>query len=150
MKADGHAADRQAIEELIYRQFGSLCWSGGRTGDWNSFSADFLPGASLYPAARPAKRQSVDAFIERLAGLAGSRLHAFRESVLGVEVCVFRNIAVAVAGCEITENEEDVNRGVEMLLLVKSDGRWQIAAQAWDMESGTEALPPELSNPWRS
>jgi hypothetical protein len=32
------------------------------------------------------------------------------------------HVAIAVAGCEITENDADVTRGVEMMLLVKDAG----------------------------
>jgi hypothetical protein len=42
---------------------------------------------------------------------------------------MFDNVAIAVAGCEITENDADVTRGVEMMLLVKDAGVWRIAAQ---------------------
>jgi hypothetical protein len=43
-------------------------------------------------------------------------------------------VAVAVAACEMTENDARVNRGVEMMLLIKTDSEWKIVAQAWDME----------------
>ena len=139
------ATDVHEIEQLIARQFGSLSWSPGTSADWDAFAADFLPGASLYPSARPVKCQSVDAFVERLAGLAGSKLQSFHEDVLGTEVRVFGNVAIAAAGCETTENESGTSRGVEVLLLVKEEGRWRIAAQAWDSESEAAPLPPELS-----
>ena len=61
-----------------------------------------------------------------MKGLAGTKLRSFAEAVLGVEVRVFGNVAVAVAGCEITENDADVNRGVEMMLLVEDAGAWRI------------------------
>lgn len=57
MAADEAASDDvQAIRALIERQFGSLSWSRGSTGDWSTFEADFFPDAALYPSARPAKR----------------------------------------------------------------------------------------------
>lgn len=142
-----HAADERAIEKLIERQFASLCWTGNRGGDWDAFAGDFFPGALLFPAARPAKQQSVRAFVERLSGLAGSKLREFHERKLGSDIRVYGNIAVAVTGCEITENGDEVTRGVEMLLLVKSDGKWHVVAQAWDMEPGAGALPDDLELP---
>ena len=42
--------DEKAIRDLIERQFGSLNWRPGTTGDWNAFTSDFLPGAPLYAA----------------------------------------------------------------------------------------------------
>lgn len=145
MKEGDQRTDEQAIRELIGRQFASLSWSPKTSADWDSFIGDFTPGASLYPSARPVKRQSVDGFVERLAGLAASELRSFREDVLGTEVRVFGNVAVAIAGCEVIENESEVNRGVEMLLLVKDQGRWRIVAQAWDTESADTKLPAHLA-----
>jgi hypothetical protein len=33
----------------------------------------------------------------------------------------------------MTENNSTVNGGVEMMLLIKSDGEWLIVSQAWDV-----------------
>jgi hypothetical protein len=71
MQTDEHLDDVQAIEALIARQFGSLSWTPETMADWDAFAADFIPEASLYPAARPAKRQTVEGFVERMKGLAG-------------------------------------------------------------------------------
>jgi hypothetical protein len=145
MKRDEESTEVRAIQELISRQFGSLSWSQGGAGDWKTFRSDFFPEASLYPAARPAKRQSVNEFVERLSGLANTELNAFHEAVLGTEVRIFGNVAVAVAACELTENENETNRGVEMLLLIKNGGEWQIVSQAWDTEREGRELPAYLS-----
>jgi hypothetical protein len=56
MQTDEHLADVQTIEALIARQFASLSWTPETSADWDAFAADFCPEASLYPAARPAKR----------------------------------------------------------------------------------------------
>lgn len=144
MKTEDHIADQQAIEAVIERQFGSLSWTPGESADWGTFMSDFFPDAPLYPATRPVKQQSVSAFRERLSGLAETKLRSFHENVLGTEVRVFGNVAVALAGCETVENETEVNRGVEMLLLVKDSGQWKIAGQAWDMESDEVKVPSYL------
>jgi hypothetical protein len=57
---------------------------------------------------------------------------------------VFGNVAVALAACEMTENDADVQRGVEMLLLIKNEGTWQIVSQAWDTESPSQPIPMRL------
>jgi len=145
MHTDDHEDDVRAIEALVARQFASLSWAPGTSADWAAFAADFLPDASLYPAARPARRQTAAAFVERMKGLAGTKLRSFREGVLGTEVRVFGNVAVALAACEMTENDAEVNRGVEMLLLVKTDGAWRIACQAWDTEGPSKRIPPHLA-----
>src|SRR5215211_3062363 len=132
MQTDNDGDDVRAIEGIIARQFASLCWAPGTSADWHSFAADFFPEATLYPAARPAQRQTVEAFVQRMKGLAGTPLRSFHEVVLGTEVRVFGNVAVALAACEMTENDGAVNRGVEMLLLIKDEGAWRIVSQAWD------------------
>lgn len=143
--SDGSPAeDAAAIQALIERQFRSLSWPRGGTGDWAEFAVDFFPEAALYPASRPPKPQSVAEFVERMSGLAGTKLHSFRETVLGVNVQVFGNVAVAAAAGEIVENETTRTRAVEMLLLVKTEGAWKIAAQAWDTETPDRPLPAGL------
>jgi ketosteroid isomerase-like protein len=144
MASDAYSADVHAIQALIARQFGSLSWAPGTPAAWEVFAADFYLDAALYPAARPAKRQTVEAFIDRMKGLAATRLRSFKETVLDTEVHVFGNVAVALAACEIIENEAGVTRGVEALLLVKDGGRWQIVSQAWDSESDTKPIPARL------
>jgi len=124
-----------------------LNWTTEAPAKWQAFAADFSPEASLYPAARPAKRQSVEAFVERMRRLAASRLRSFEEKVLGTEVRVFGNVAVAIAACETTENGIETSRAVEMMLLIKSDGAWQIVSQAWDEETASNAIPHRLIAP---
>src|SRR5829696_5684338 len=121
MEAEEHGDDVRAIERLIARQFGSLTWTPETSANWDAFAADFFPEASLYPAARPAQRQTVEAFVERMKGLAGTKLRSFHETVLGTEV-----------------------RGVEMLLLLKNEGVWRIVSQAWDTESPSKPIPGDL------
>ena len=144
MTTDEHRDDVQAIKAVIARQFASLSWTPGTSADWNGFAADFFPEASLYPAARPAMRQTVEAFIARMKGLEGTKMRSFEEAVLGTEIHVFGNVAAALAVCEITENGADVHRGVEMLLLIKNAGAWQIVSQAWDTESPSQPIPTRL------
>ena len=64
--------------------------------------------------------------------------------MLGTEIHVFGNVAVALAVCEMTENGTEVNRSVEMLLLIKNAGVWQIVSQAWDRESPSQPIPVRL------
>jgi hypothetical protein len=60
--------------------------------------------------------------------------------MLGAEIKVFGNVAVAMAACENTT----ITRNVEALLLVKEDGAWKIVSQAWDTESETNPVPAHL------
>jgi hypothetical protein len=144
MEANTHRDDVEAIEAVIKRQLSSLSWMPGTPADWNGFAADFFPEASLYPAARPAKRQTVEEFIERMKGLEAIKLRSFTEAVLGTEIHVFGNVAVAVVVCEMIANGSEVSRSVEMLLLIKNAGAWQIVSQAWDTESPSQPIPVRL------
>lgn len=79
-----------------------------------------------------------------MKNLARTKLRSFKEVVLGSEVYIFGNVAVAIAACETTENDAEVNTAVEMLLLVKSEGVWRIASQAWDRASQSNPIPVNL------
>lgn len=125
----------------IARQFTSLSWHPGRAADWDGFARDFLPAATLYAAARPAAPQSVSAFIDRMQKLSATSLPSLQETLLGTEIHVFGNVAMAIAACAITENGSPGTNTVEMLLLVKTEGAWRIASQAWDRESETARIP---------
>jgi len=136
--------DIRAIGAIIARQFGAMNWSPDAPPDWGAFAADFLPGAHLFPAARPAAARTAEDFVERMESLAGSSLRSFAQTVLGTEIQVFGNVAVAMGACENIENGTDVVRGVEAFLLVKDDGAWRIASQAWDTESDSARIPDRL------
>lgn len=144
MTATAVNADTQAIKTLIGAHFEGLRWAPGTSPDWETFASDFLPDASLIPAARPARRQTLDAFIARMNGVAQSTLRSFEESTLGMQVLVFGNVAVVFAASRMLENGTEVNHDVSGYLLVKSDGRWRIAAHAWDHASEHNPLPESL------
>lgn len=132
------------IRELVARQFASMSWPPGGGPDWISFRDDFLPDAKLYASRRPVEPHSLDQFIRRMDGLVGTRLASFSEKVLATKIVSFGNVAVAVVTCENTENATDIDRNVEMMLLVRAEGRWKIAAQAWDKETLDRPIPASL------
>ncbi len=136
--------DKDAIRAIIARQFASLNWGEGRAPGSDDFAGDFLASASLFPAARPARPIGVSDFVERMRKLSQTSLRTFEETVLGVHINVFGNIAIAVAGAEMAENGAETSRSVEMLLLVKTEGQWKIAAQAWDKATEINPLPDTL------
>ncbi len=151
------ATDLDAIRHIIDRQFTSMSWSAGGGPDAAMFKRDLIPGAPLYPAARPLLATSEDEFLKRMGGLAQTTLTSLHERPIGNQILVFGNIAVAAAASENTENEGEVNRSVEMFLLVKSGGEWKIAGQAWDKETSGTPIPekllaaadPALHSPWK-
>ena len=81
-----------------------------------------------------------------MKGLAATTLRSFNEISLGCKIHVFGTVAVAIAVCQITENDTKATRGIEMILLVKTEERWRIVSQAWDTEGETKPIPNELLN----
>lgn len=139
------ASDHAEIEALLQAQFAALAWGGGKNADWELFAEGFLPGAPLYPAARPVRASSVELFRARMEALAeDGTLECFSERLINARILVCGNVAVALAGCEMRENEKQTTCDVNAILFVKNDGVWRIAAQAWDGVSCEEAA---LSNP---
>ena len=147
LRTDIEDADVSAIKQVMSQEL-SLFWSGNKTANWEAFAGTFLPGAALFPAARPVKTQTLDQFIDRMKRLrAEGKLEAFKVSPLGCDVRVFGNVAVAFAACEMLENESTVNREINATVLVRENGVWRIAAQAWDVETGTHKIPDDLIKP---
>lgn len=144
MAAIEESVDTRAIRTLIGAHFQGLRWAPGTSPDWEAFASDFLPDASLFPAVRPARRQTLDAFIVRMNGVAQSTLRSFEESTLGVQVLVFGNVAVVLAASRMLENGTEVNHDVSGYLLVKGDGTWRIAAHAWDHATEHNPVPESL------
>ncbi len=133
-----------AIRALIGAHFQGLKWAPTTRADWAKFAADFLPDASLFPAARPSRAKTLDAFIERMSGVAQGSLRSFEERTLGMQVLVFGNLAVVLAASEMVENGTEVNHDVSGYLLVKDEGEWRIAAHAWDQASEQMPVPDHL------
>lgn len=136
--------DEHAIRTLIGAHFEGLNWTPNTTPDWATFAADFLPDASLFPAARPAQAKTLDEFVERMNGVAQGSLHTFEEHSLGMQILVFGNVAVVLAASEMLENGTGVNHDVSGYLLVKNEGEWRIAAHAWDQASEKMPVPEHL------
>jgi hypothetical protein len=150
IRMDKISQDEDQIRALIARQFTSLSWGNGTRPEWDAFAADFEPSAVLYPAARPVVPATVSTFVERMNVLSETTLDAFQEAMVGTTIHVFGGVAVAVAACEVTENQKDVSRTVEMMLLVKQGDAWRIAAQAWDKTTPTRPIPKEYLDDKRS
>jgi len=145
MTTSDETEDLRAIKALIGAHFDALHWSPGRQIDWPTFTADFLPDASLFPAARPVARRSLEDFMKRMDGVAqGGSLNTFEEKTLGMQVLHFGNIAVVLAASEMLENGTEVNHDVSGYLLLKDQGKWRIAAHAWDKATNDRPVPEHL------
>ncbi len=144
MNEKDRASDEAAIRNLIGNHFEAMKWSPEEQADWSVFAADFLPGATLFPAARPVSPKSVEQFIDRMKVVAEDVLHRFEEHTKGMEVLVFGNVAIVLAASEMLENGTDVNRDVSGYLLLKNEGTWKIAAHAWDKATQDMLVPEHL------
>jgi len=140
----GSNDDEKAIRTLIGAHFQGLKWTPTTQADWSAFAADFLPDASLFPAARPARAKTLDEFIERMNGVAQGALRTFEERTLGMQILAFGNVAVVLSASEMMENEAEVNHDVHGYLLLKDEGEWRIAAHAWDQASEQMPVPEHL------
>jgi len=136
--------DEAEIRSLIGAHFEALRWDPGAAPDWDRFRRDFLPAAMLLGAARPVTVRSVDGFIERMETVARANLTSFEEHTRGMRILRFGNLAVVLAMSELLENGVDVSHDISGYLLVKSDGRWWIAAHAWDQAGDDKPVPDDL------
>lgn len=136
--------DEKAIRALISAHFDGLRWTPTTQIDWPRFSADFLPDALLFPAARPVEPKTLDQFIERMNGVALGNLRSFEEHTRGMRILLFGNVAVVLAVSELLENETETNHDVSAYLLVKDEGAWRIAAHAWDHVTAQSPIPEDL------
>jgi hypothetical protein len=88
--------------------------------------------------------RTVEGFIERMETVARKNLHTFEEHTRGMKILRFGNVAVVLAMSEMLENDQELNHDISGYLLVKSDGRWSIAAHAWDQASESNPVPEDL------
>lgn len=144
MGQHGGSDDAQAIRALIGNHFLGMKWTPDTKPDWLKFAGDFCPDAVLFPAARPARAKTLQAFIERMNGVAQDGLRSFEEHTLGMECLIFGNVAVVLAASEMLENNAEVNQDVSGYLLVKTEGKWRIAAHAWDKATPERPVPDHL------
>jgi hypothetical protein len=137
-------SDEHAIRTLIKNHSEAVCWTPDTPPNWDKFSAHFLPGASLFPAARPAQIRTSEIFIKQLKRLAAGTLDTFEEHTLGMQILGFGNIAVVLAASEMLENGSETNHDISAYLLLKTEGEWLIAAHAWDKANEELPVPHEL------
>jgi len=136
--------DEEAIRALVGKHFEAMTWEPGSDPDWDRFRDDFLADAVLVGAARPAQARTVDGFVERMETVARKNLHTFEEHTRGMKILRFGNVAVVLAMSEMLENGSEVNHDISGYLLVKSEGRWSIAAHAWDQASDEKPVPDDF------
>ena len=124
--------DRKKIAALVADQVDCVNRDQDRPIDSLGFEVGFVTGAQVFDSKRPARRQSASDFTARLERLLSGGMTSFATKGIGFEVFIVGNIAIAMEGREIIENETATTRGVSAFLLVKNPDEWKIAGQAWD------------------
>lgn len=137
-------SDEEMIQSLIAEHFEPMRWNEEQEPEWEKFRDDFLEGALLCGAARPAQVRSPKDFIERMETVARANLRSFEEHTRSMKVLRFGNVAVVLAVSELLEDGTEINHDISGYLLVKSDGRWSIMAHAWDQASNDLPVPEDL------
>ena len=132
MKVGVSTEDEAEIKLLIKNHFEGMRWTRDIRPDWGRFSA------------RPVQLRTVKAFIERMNGVAAATLHTFEEHTLGMQIAAFGNIAVVLAASDMLENDTETNHDISAYLLVKNEGKWLIAAHAWDKATAERTVPDYL------
>ena len=137
-------SDDEEIMHLVHEHFEAMRWSEDTEPDWDRFRDDFLSGALLCGAARPARPRSLDNFIDRMESVARKNLRSFEEHTQGMKLLRFGNIAVVLAMSELLEDGKEINHDISGYLLVKSEGRWSIMSHAWDQADEDNPVPDNL------
>ena len=130
--------DETAIRALIQGQFDSINWTPQQRADFRTVHRGFALDAQLWPARRPPAPQSALDFTTRLQKLRDEGMVSFTEKGVGCHVWIVGSVAVALAGCEMVENDSTTTRDISGFLLVKDDDAWRIAAQARDLVDDIE------------
>ncbi len=132
------------INKLVGEHFEPMRWSNDTEPDWDRFREDFLEGAVLCGAARPAQSRSVESFVERMENVARKNLRSFEEHTRGMKILQFGNIAVVLAVSELLENGSETNHDISGYLLVRSEDKWSILGHAWDQAGDDNPVPEWL------
>jgi len=136
------AESRQEILSILQKLYQALNWDESTKPDWNSFSDCFHATARLYPSARPVEALDVDTFVGRMDGQrSNGNLATFAETMLGEDIQVFGNVAVAFSAYETVINGDRKSRGLNAFHLGRDDGTWKILSLAWDNETDEQPLP---------
>ena len=141
-------ADRIAIDTLAMRMYAAFCNRDGRVPDLDGLREAFLPGCTICKAIPGQEQvQSLDAFIEqRRPLLTQGRLVDFAEWETDSRTWIDGNTASRRSLYEKSGVLDGIPfraRGAKQMQFVRIEGRWWIAALAWDDER--EGFDPPAS-----
>lgn len=142
---DDYTADVSSIENIVSAALASISGDIGEERDWDRFRHLFLPTAQLNAVFHKedsswVKVNTIDEFIEK----AGTWYvdNGFREYVLKNNIDRFGHIAhVFQSYGASTENDGEIERGINSYQLVFDNGRWWIVNLIWDSEREHMKIP---------
>ncbi|MFT3898087.1 MAG: hypothetical protein QM719_10415 [Thermomonas sp.] len=143
-------ADLTAIDTLAARMYAAFDNRGGRAPDLDGLREVFLPQCAICKAIPGQEQvQSLDAFIEqRRPLLTQGRLVDFDERETDARTWIDGNTASRrslYAKSGVLDGVSFRTRGAKQMQLVRLDGRWWIAALAWDDEREGFEPPSSLA-----
>jgi len=128
------SSDYKKIQKLIYQQFESLQWTDEVGANWSLFESGFGQCATLFPAKRPVEPITPKQFQQRMSELRTKNiLSDFNEKVTACDIRIYGNIATAIVGCEMQENNNTYTYDINAMILLKDENQWRIVSQAWDV-----------------
>ncbi|HEX8377744.1 MAG TPA: hypothetical protein VF602_07985 [Pedobacter sp.] len=141
--------DVGSIDAIIKSLYGVISGPAGER-NWNRFHSLFLPGATLGAVgATPTGEQRYFSFTSAEYQKNNAPYFAqngFFESEVSRKVSNYGNVASVQSAYQSRSDEKGkvVERGINYLTLVKSNGRWWISSLTWQEESKENPLPKEF------
>lgn len=144
-------ADLAAIDALAARMYAAFCNRDGRVPDLDGLREVFLPGCTICKAIPGQEQvQSLDEFIgQRRPLLTEGRLVEFAEWETDSRTWIAGSVAGRASLYQksgMFDGTPFETRGAKQMQLVRLDGRWWIAALAWD--DAREGFEPPTSLDW--
>ena len=145
-----YAGDYSAIENVITDLYRTVSFDPGGEPDWERLRLLLFTDAVFVMRARmpvAMQKYSTEEFIDlfrRDIETYNMRDTGFNERVAGYSLDSFGRLAHAYVVYEVRlrpEDEQPLQKGVDSLQLVRSEGRWWIASIANDIETPDNMIP---------
>lgn len=156
---DAAKGSPQSASDLVAGLYGLVSSAGGKLPDWDKVRGCFLKEAVIVlRTSRTATTAfSLDGFIKDFADFyerpyrtAGGAVlpkdQGFTEKVIRMKAWEYGEMAhiLVLYEAQITGVTRPPQQGVDSFLVVRRDGRWQIAAIANETVTSDRPVPPEL------
>jgi hypothetical protein len=145
-----YVSDEVQVQQLIEGLYGTVSFDAGQVPAWDRARSFFLPEAVVVFAPRTegsAQVMDLEGWVQDFISFYEDRhleTRGFRETIAGMEVTVYGNIAHAFVVFEPRVGPDwDAPSvpGVDAINLVKHDGRWWIASITTQFSSDTHPIP---------